>query len=127
MGPGLVPPPPPPISGAKPIEEKTPRAQAKVSGSKPEKTSGSESGRSSAPARLAGSGSPWNDPGTRPRSGRARATATASRSSGAAKDAAAPGRRSRAEAARGAPGPPASSISAIGVMPAIGSLPNGKA
>ena len=43
-GPGLEPAAPPPITGAKPIEAKTPRAQANVSGSKPEKTSGSASG-----------------------------------------------------------------------------------
>ena len=40
--------------------------------------------------------------------------------------ASAPGRR-RVEAARGAELPAASIMSAIGVIPAIGSLPNGKA
>ena len=125
--PGLAP-PPPPTTAAKPIEEKTPRAQAKVSGSKPENTSGRESGRSVAPARPAGSASPRKAPGARPGSGRAKAAATASPSSGAAKDAPLPPSRSRAEAARGAPGDDAaSSMSPIGVMPAIGSLPNGNA
>ncbi len=97
-GPGAVA-PPPPMTGAKPIAEKTPRAQSKVSGSKPEKTSGSARGLRVAPATLGGSGSPRKAPGKSGRSGRRRAAATAARSRGAAAPPAGDGRR--AEEARG--------------------------
>ena len=119
-------PPPPPITGAKPIAEKTPRAQSKVSGSKPEKTSGSASGLSVAPATPWGSASPRKAPGPSARSGRRRAAATAARSSGEARAAPPPG-CSLVEAARGAALSAAAIMSAIGVIPAIGSLPNGNA
>jgi hypothetical protein len=112
------------MAGAKPIAENKPRAQSNVSGSKPEKTSGSARGLRAAPLTAGGSGSPRKAPGTSARSGRRRAAATAARSRGAA-----PGSpvRRRAAAARGATLPAASIISPIGVMPAIGSLPNGNA
>ena len=80
-----------------------------------------------APASPWGRASPRNAPGTSPGCGRANAAATASLSSGAARAAVWEGSRRRAEAARGAPGLLAASISAIGVIPAIGSLPNGNA
>ena len=125
-GPGLALPPPPPITGAKPIDWKTERAHAKASGSNPENTSGSASGWRSAPASPGGSASPRKAPGTSAGSGRASAFATASASSGAASDV--PRSGSRVDAARGALGLETASImSPIGVMPAIGSLPNGNA
>ena len=115
----------PPSIGAKPIAEKKPRAQSNVSPSKPEKTRGSASGLSVAPASEGGR-TPGAAAATAARSGRCSAAFTDSRSRGARSVPAAAAWK-RVDAARGADVCVASTISAIGVMPAIGSLPNGNA
>ena len=116
----------PPRIGAKPIAEKTPRAQSNVSPSNPEKTRGRASGLSVAPA----SGG-RQDARSRGGDGRAerplqRGLHRARRSRGARSVPAAAAWK-RVDAARGADVWVASTISPMGVMPAIGSLPNGKA
>jgi len=115
-GPTEAEPPPPPSTGTKPIAENTPRAQSKAAAENPEKTSGSASGRSVAPG-----------PATASCRGRRSAARICSRSSGAASAPSAAVAWKRADAARGARVLVASIMSPIGVTPAIGSLPKGKA
>jgi hypothetical protein len=119
------------MTGAKPRPENSSRAQSKVEASKPEKVSGSASGRRAPPAMAAGSepsrrAMPARETECR---GRRSAAIKAWRSRGAAIPVPIPeGRGNRAEAARGMSAlvRVSSIISPMGVIPAMVSLEKGK-